>query len=202
MLKAVNFPMNTLERLFPRARVEILRALFETDAEIHVRELTRRTRLSLGAVQRELGNLSEAEIVSSRRDGNRQYFRANKEQPIYPELRDIFVKCDRAADVLKNALAKLPGIKIAFVFGSLASRGEKSSSDVDVMIIGNVGLRKLAGVLRPASERLRREINPYAISPESWVKRLREQDTFITRVNGETKIFIKGDEHGLKGLGR
>lgn len=195
--------MKTLEALFPKVRIQVLRLLLRNaDAEIHLRELTRQSGLSLGVVQREMANLHSVEIVSSRRDGNRQYFQANKKHPIYRELRGIFEKCSGAADVLMEELEGTKGIQIAFIFGSVANQHERAESDLDLMIIGRVGLRSIASQLRMAGERLGRVVNPYVLDPQTWVKRLNEGDAFITAVSNGGKIFLKGDEHGIKQLGK
>ena len=70
--------MSTLLDLFPKTRAEILRLLFETgDQEIHLRDLARLASLSPAALQKELTSLASKELVLTRRDGNRLYYRAN-----------------------------------------------------------------------------------------------------------------------------
>jgi DNA-binding transcriptional ArsR family regulator len=195
--------MKVLQSIFPQARIEVLQnLLLNPEHGIYLREITRQSGLSLGAVQHELANLVAAELITTYKDGNRQYYKANREHPIYSDLREIFIKCDYASDVLKEALSGVVGVRIAFIFGSVAKKTEKARSDLDVMIIGSVGLRTLAGVLRPVSERLQREVNPYVLSPQTWRERLKTGDNFISTVEHDEKIFIKGDQNGLKRLGK
>ena len=119
--------MKTIDAIFPKVRAEVLRNLFaREDEELHLREIVRRSGLNLRTVQRELASLTETEVLVSRRDGNRQYFRANKVNPIYPELRGIVLKDNAIADLLRHALKDASGIEVAFVFGSVASRSEKA----------------------------------------------------------------------------
>lgn len=195
--------MNPLNALFPKTKAKVLTVLLrDSDKEIHFRELARQTGLGVGPVQRELSNLLKAEIVSSRRDGNRQYYRANKDHPIYHDLRNVFLKCDGAADLLREALIGIPGIRVAFIFGSMAKQTEKATSDLDVMVIGSCGLRTLVPALRPVGDAMQREVNPYTITPQSWEKRLSEKDAFITGVNEGAKTFIIGNQNELEGMGR
>ena len=194
--------MNSLNALFPKAKSKVLNVLLrDAEKEIHFRELTRQTGLGVGPVQRELGNLVKSEIVSSRKDGNRQYYRANKNHPIYQDLRNIFLKCDGAADLVRGALDGMPGIRVAFIFGSIAKQSEKATSDLDVMVIGSCGLRALIPALRPVTEALQREVNPYVLSPQTWKKRLADKDAFIMEVNQDARIFIKGSQNELEGMG-
>jgi len=70
--------MGLLETLFPQVRAEVLRLLFADAArEIHLRKLTLRSGLSLGTLQTEVEKLCTADLLLSRRDGNRRCFRAN-----------------------------------------------------------------------------------------------------------------------------
>jgi len=195
--------MNVLSKLFPAARMEIMKVLFSPkDAELHVREIQRRTNLTLGNVQKELKNLLEAELVVSRRDGNRLYFTANKEHPLFAELRGMIIKSDSLPDVIRETLRKVKGIKVAFVFGSIAKKVERASSDIDLMVIGTVGLRSIISALSGLSEKFQREINPYTISPEDFTLRLHKKDVFISNVMIETQIFVKVTQHELEAMAR
>jgi DNA-binding transcriptional ArsR family regulator len=66
--------------LSSRVRAEIFRLLFGLhEKELHVRELERRSGLSLGTVRQELKKLLRWDLVRARRDGNRLCYRANEE---------------------------------------------------------------------------------------------------------------------------
>lgn len=90
--------MDLLPVLFPQVRAEVLRLLFaDASAELHLRELTRRSGLALGTLQTELAKLSAAQLVVSERDGNRRYYRANAAHPIFPVLRQLVLQATGAA---------------------------------------------------------------------------------------------------------
>jgi DNA-binding transcriptional ArsR family regulator len=195
--------MKTIDAIFSKARAEVLRNLFrDGDTELHLREIARRSGLTLHAIQKELASLTAAEIVVSRRDGNRQYFKANKANPIYPELRGIVQKDNAIADLIAEALQNAPGIEVAFIYGSVASHNEKAASDVDLFVIGAIGLRELVPLLRPVSEKIRREINPYNTTAESWRQKLSAHDAFINNVASGAKIFVKGNQDDLERLAK
>jgi DNA-binding transcriptional ArsR family regulator len=195
--------MNTIDALFSKTRAEVLRILFsQEETELYLREIVRRSGVTLHAVQRELAGLVAAELIVSRRDGNRQYFKANKANPIYPELRGIVQKDNAIADLLAQALKDARGIDVAFIYGSVAGRTQKASSDVDLFVIGEIGLRELVPLLTPVSERIRREINPYNLSRESWRQKLSTQNAFANSVASGPKIFVKGTADDLEGLAK
>ena len=193
--------MNALDVLFSKGRAEIFRQLFVQGAsEFYLRELTRLTGLNLRTIQRELALLAEAELVLVRRDGNRVYYRANRAHPLFPELCGMVLKSDRAAEVLQSALRELPGIDVAFLFGSVARRSEKAGSDIDLFLIGEAGLRSVVPALNEAGRILNREINPYNISADSWRKKLAANDIFLQNVANGEKVFVKGSPDDLERL--
>jgi predicted nucleotidyltransferase len=194
--------MNVLaEILSSKIRAEIFRLLFGTSAEeLHMREIERRSGYAIGTIQTELKKLLRLDLVKKRKDGNRLYYRANKEHPLYPDIRSLILKTIGLGDILKDALRQDSDISIAFVFGSIARHEETAGSDVDLMVIGKLGLRKLTGMLSGVTEHIGREINPYVLSVNEFVKRKTNREHFITQVLEAPKIFIIGNANDLESM--
>jgi predicted nucleotidyltransferase len=189
------------EILSSKVRAEIFRALFGLNtSELHLRELERYTGCAVGTVQTEMKKLTRLDLVIKRRDGNRLYYRANREHPLYPEIRGMVVKTIGVVDVLREALEKCPEIVIAFVFGSVAAKQEKASSDIDLMVIGSVGLRKVTGILTEKAAMVNREINPHVIEVAEFARRRAEKEHFVMQVLNLPKLFIIGSENELENL--
>jgi len=75
--------MSLPEFMFPQGRAEVLRHLFAAASrELHLRDLTRQTGMGLGTVQGELKKLSSSELVTSRREGNRRYYRGGADRDL------------------------------------------------------------------------------------------------------------------------
>ena len=195
--------MNILAQILSsKVRAEIFRILFGLlDDPLHMREIERRSGFTTGTVQQELKKLSSLDLVKKRRDGNRVYYQARKEHPLYPEIHGLVLKTNGMADLFRESLIREPQIKTAFVFGSIASHNEKAASDVDLMVIGKISLRKLTQVLMGLSEKIGREINPHVLSQEEFNKRKSAKDHFVTQVIESPKIFISGNENDLKSMG-
>ena len=126
--------MGTLsDILSSRVRAEIFRLLFGLDEkEVHLREMERQASLSLGTIRQDLQKLVKLDLVTSRRDGNRLYYRANTGHPLYPDIRKLVLKTAGLVEIFKSVLDR-DGVEVAFVFGSLASSRERAASDVDLM---------------------------------------------------------------------
>jgi predicted nucleotidyltransferase len=193
--------MSLLPILFPQVRAEVLRLLFaDGSRELHLRDLTRQSGLGLGTVQGELEKLSSADLVTSRRDGNRRYYRANISHPLFSDLQQLVLKTSGLREVLADALRRVKGIEVAFVFGSLAAGGGRAASDIDLFVIGDAGLRALSPALRHAADVMGREINPVTMTVAEFRKR-RAKDPFVLDVLGKEKLFVRGGADELERLG-
>ncbi len=194
--------MNVLSKILSsKIRSEIFCLLFGiSNQELHMREIERRTGYAIGTIQAELKKLSGLDLILKRKDGNRLYYRANQEHPLYPEIRSLVLKTDGLVNIFQAALVHNSKIFIAFVFGSVARHDENAKSDVDLMVIGDIGLRQLSKILSHTPEQIGREINPHILSIKEFKKRITNQDHFITQIIKEPKIFIKGNEDELRAM--
>jgi uncharacterized protein len=194
--------MGTLsDILSSRVRAEIFRLLFGLDEkELHLREMERQAGLSLGTIRQDLQKLVKLDLVTTHRDGNRLYNRANTENPLYPEIRNLVLKTAGLVEILKSVLDR-EGVRVAFVFGSLAINKERAASDVDLMVIGNIGLRTLSKWLSGVSDQIGREINPVIWSEEEFSRRMQKGDHFLSSVLESPKLFIIGSENDLAAIG-
>lgn len=182
-------------------RAEILRLLFaDPSQQFHLRELSRHAGLALRTIQQEVAKLARADLLVARRDGNRLYYRANTAHPIFPDLQGIALKTTGLREQLAAALEGLPGLELAFVFGSSASGRTVAGSDVDLLVVGPVGLRALAPRLRPLTSTLGREVNPHVLTRRTLATKVRSGDAFMANVLAAPKIWIKGDARELASL--
>ena len=195
--------MSTLSGILSsRVRAEIFRLLFGlNEKELHMREMERQAALSLGTIRQDLQKLVKLDLVKARRDSNRLYYRANTDHPLFPEIRNLVLKTAGLVEVIKSALDR-EGIEVAFIFGSLARSKERAASDVDLMVIGTIGLRSLSNRLAGVSEQIGREINPHALSIEEFRRRKQNGNHFLSNVIESPKLFIIGSENDLETMGR
>jgi DNA-binding transcriptional ArsR family regulator len=194
--------MDTLAALLgSRTRAEIFRLLFQRlDAELYLRELQRRSGVSIRPIQQELNKLSKIGLVNLRHDGNRTYYSANASHPLAPEIRGLVEKTSGVPAILEAALTG-DGVEIAFIFGSVAAGTARPASDLDLFLIGEVGLRRAVKSLSTAVARIGREINPHVMTREEFSRKLRRGDHFVSSVMRSKKTFVIGNEDELTRLG-
>ncbi len=189
--------------LFGDTRRAILALLYgHAEEQFYLRDLVRRTETGLGAAQRELKQLTEAGLVLRVRRGNQVYYQANSSNPIFPELKGILTKTAGIRDVIEQALKPVADrVRVAFIFGSVAKGAEKASSDIDILVIGEVGFAEVVSSLNMVETKLGREINPTVYPPSEYAAKLKQKYHFLSTVLRQKKIFVIGDEHELRGVG-
>ena len=197
-------PDRIAETLFGKARRRILGLLYvRPDEAFYLRQIARLTDLSVGAVQYELAALTEAAVVTREEIGNQVHFQANPVCLVFDDLRRIMEKTTGLADHVRAALAPMAEegkLTHAFIYGSVASGNQSSTSDVDLMVIGDVKLREIAPVLRPVQDRIAREINPSVYTLDEFTKRVASEDHFIGSVLRGPRITLVGSDDELDDL--
>jgi predicted nucleotidyltransferase len=173
------------------------------DESFYLRQIARITGAGMGALQRELKQLSEAGIIQRNEIGQQTFFKANADCPVFHELRNLIIKTFGVADVVRKALSPLADkIELAFIFGSIVSGEFKQSSDLDVMVIGKIEFAEIVSALTPVQETLAREINPSVYPPEEFRSKLAGKHHFLKTVLNAPKIFLIGNENELEELAR
>ena len=184
----------SIDALFPRTRQAILAVTFsDPERWWYMRELARHLGRTPSSLQRELAGLVHGGILLQKREGKQIYFQAAKNLPIFQELQGLVLKTVGLVDVVHDALKPLANrIRWAFIYGSMARSEERSSSDVDLMIVGDVGLADVSTPLRKAERRLNRAVNPTTYTVDELSGRVKSNHHFITAVLRAQKLFVLG----------
>jgi predicted nucleotidyltransferase len=183
----------------PNIRQKLLAAtVLHPDKSWYLRELAEFLDVTPSSIQRELANLTKAGILKKTINGNRSYFNANKDCPIFPELKGVLVKTVGIVEVLRDCLKPFSKhTSAAFVYGSMASGTETSESDVDLFIVGEVKLSELAARLRVVENKIHRAVNPVVFSVKEIRQKLKEKQHFIETVHKAKKLFLMGEDSEL-----
>lgn len=185
-----------IDCLFPKIRQTVLATtLLAPERGWYMRELAARVGVTSSSLQRELDGLTKAGILKRTTSGNRTYFQADRESPLFPELQGLLKKTVGGADEIKRALEPLAAqIEVAFIYGSFATQTEvRNSSDIDLMVIGEVTGRGLTDALAPAERALGREINLTLYTSAEFKSKLAQGNHFLTTVAASAKLPIIGD---------
>jgi predicted nucleotidyltransferase len=192
--------MSLADALFPKTRQRVLGLLFSApERELYMREIARMTGVTVSAIQRELDQLSHAGILLESKRGNQRVFRANPECPLYEELVGFAIKTYGIADLLREAIRPFHPQQ-AFIFGSIANKTDRASSDVDVLVVGDdLDYSGLMNASLDLQQRIGRMISVKVFRTDEFRREAEKIDSFVTRIGAEPIIeLIKGDDHGVK----
>jgi len=191
-----------LEALFPKVRQGVLAAtLSQPEKWWYLSELADRLATAPSSLQRELSSLVASGILAHRREGTRTYYRAETQSPVFSDLHHLFEKTSGVIPTLDQMLRPFhKKICSAFVYGSIARGRERATSDVDVIVIGEVGLAEMAPALRKTEARLGREINTTVYSAQEFREKIRARDHFLTAVVKGPKRYVAGGPSDLDKL--
>ncbi len=193
---------SSLEALFATPTLAKLLAVFalEPDRRFYQKELVSSVDSSLYLVQRELKRLERTGLISRTPRGRQVEYVANPSHPAFSGLREALLNTLALADRLRMALKDVEGVRLAFVFGSLARGDEGPDSDIDLLVVGDLGLRQVATRVVPLLRDTGREPNIVVLSHAEVSERTKKGDSFLKAVLNEPKIWIRGNERELATL--
>ena len=184
-----------------KVRKKILELFFSNLKEMyHVRGIVREVGEEINAVRRELMRLEKVGVLKKEPRGNRVYYWARNDYPLYGDLLAVVAKSvGLGADIVNNR-GKIG--KLSFVmFSGRFSRGKekKHEDDVDILVIGNVILPELATLIRTQESKSGKEINYTVMSREEFDFRKKRRDPFLLGILAGSRVMIIGDEEELVG---
>ena len=192
------------DALFTKTQQRVLGLLFgKPDKTFYLNEIVRLAEVGKGSVNRELGSMLEAGLLTRNRIGNQSHFQANKQCPIFEELSGIVHKTFGIVEVIRHALLPLNGqIDYAFVYGSIAKGEENAGSDIDLMVVTEaLTYGDVMNVLIDIEKTIGRPVNPSIYTARQIRDKLNSRNAFITRVLKQDKLWIKGDQDDIKRAG-
>jgi predicted nucleotidyltransferase len=191
-----------MDLLFPGARQRVLATLLLHPGEgFHLRELARLAGSHAGTLARELEKLVATGLVQRQARGNQVVYRADPRYPLYPELSAMFRKTHGVAALLRETLAPVAAqVRLALLFGSMARGTHTASSDVDVLVVGDIAFGALVQSLHPAQQALGREINPVLYTAGEFRTRMSEGGAFAQALRSPSNVLLIGDADELAEL--
>ncbi|MBV9889208.1 MAG: helix-turn-helix domain-containing protein [Acidobacteria bacterium] len=189
-----------LEALFPAVRQGILAAtLLSPDKSWYLSELAAHLNTSPSSLQRELEALARSGILTRREDGRRTYYKADTDSPVFGELHALLSKTAGIVPVLKDELAGFRNrVQWAAIYGSVARGEERTDSDIDLLVVGSVGMADLVPSLRRIEQRFGREVNVTHYSADEFRAKRAAPDHFLNSVLKGKLITIAGSLDDLE----
>ena len=184
------------DALFTGTQKKVLFLLYgQPHRSFYIKEILRLTGMGVATIKSELDRMLEAGILTMTRIGNQHHYQANPQCPVYSELLGIVTKTFGVTGAIRQALEPLADkINCAFVFGSIASGKASATSDIDLIVIGELSFAEVVGALYPIQDVLGREINPKIYHLDEWRLLKSKNDSFVGEVLAKPRLEVIGDK--------
>jgi len=187
-------PATALLRLIDGSATRAVLGVFmrEPDRAVHQREVARRAGVGLRSAQIALERLESLGLIGSERDGNRRYYRAERTPP-FEELRALLSRDVGLPATVLRVLAGVSGrIVRAFIFGSVAAGSDTVSSDIDLLVVGDLSKDELVAPIAEAQRELGREIDVVLYRPSDFASKREQRNHFVAAVLAGPRIDLIG----------
>ncbi|MFP4527736.1 MAG: winged helix-turn-helix domain-containing protein [Candidatus Kapaibacterium sp.] len=151
-----------------KTRIKLLLKFFlNTDTKGYLNSLAKEFGESTNAVRLELNRLSKAGLLEADADGRTKVYRANKKNPLFPEINTL-VRKYLGIDIVEEVLNKLGNVEAAYITGDYA-RGADSGV-IDLVIVGDINRNYLFQLIDITEENIKRKIRPLILSSEEFAE--------------------------------
>lgn len=185
-------------------RFRALRALFaEPGRGFGQRELAAEAGIDPGGVARLLKRWVAVGLVTRRHQDGLPRYCASADPALKP-LVALMLQDSVLVNTLREALAPVPGVVVALVFGSVARGEAVAGSDVDVLVLGQASELKVNAALKPAGRSLGRAVHATAYTIDSFMEQVRGGESFAQDIVHGPRIALVGsfENDVLSGAGR
>jgi len=190
-----------LKRLFvSQVRLDILKLfLLKSEVKHHVREITRQVGAEINAVRRELDNLRALGMLEREPQKNRLVYSLRNDSPHLMEVLGLLVKEDGLGRALVQGRG-LGEIKFAFLSVPFLMGRKSTPEDIDLLIVGQVPVRKVADLVKSEEKRRNREINYAVLSDREFKELKKRRDPLILDALLQPKVILTPRSHEFLAL--
>jgi hypothetical protein len=163
----------------------LLKFFFNSETKSYLRSLEKEFGESSNAIRVELNRFEEAGMLKSEHIGNRKYFQANTNHPLYNDINSIIKKFIGIDQIVDRITSKIGDLEAAYVTGDFAKGHD--SGIIDLVLVGNdLDKDYISRLVGKSQELIDRKIR-YIVLDESQMKQLFE--------NQPALLIWKNDEN-------
>lgn len=190
-----------------KTRVKLLHLFLNNPGKaFYVREITRLIDEQINSVRRELANMLEVGIITSKNTDNKLYYEVNQRYEFYPPFRVMFADQKAAGGHAKvsggddatewqNAARRLTAARVVVIAGSLVNG---SASRVDLLVVGDVPQKKVDALVAEIESTEGRELAYSTVSYDEFYYRLSVRDKFISDILASKHVVLVDVDDILK----
>ncbi|VFQ47306.1 winged helix-turn-helix domain-containing protein [Desulfoluna butyratoxydans] len=150
-----------------KTRIKLLvRLFFNPDTHSYLRELASEFGLSTNAVREELNQLSQADLLTSSKNGRQIHYAANRNHPLFPELRSMVRKAIGVDQIIDSVVTRLGDLEAAYLIDDYAEG--KDTGIIDLVLVGDIDPYHLNDLSRKTERYINRKLRSLVLSREEF----------------------------------
>jgi predicted transcriptional regulator len=165
-----------------KTRIKLLvRFFFNPMTRSYLRELAKELNVSTNAVREELNQLTKTNLLKSEKNGRNVYYRANRDHPLFPELKSMVSKVMGIDQVIDSIVNRLGDLEAAYLLDDYAEG--KDTGIIDLLLVGNIDQYHLNDLSRKTERYIKRKIRSLVLSREEF-------DELLPKLEERSRILI------------
>ncbi len=150
-----------------KTRIKLLvRLFFNPETRSYLRELSKEFNVSTNSVREELNQLTRTKLLNSEKNGRHVYYMANKEHPLFPELKSMVAKVMGIDQVIDGIVNRLGDLEQAYLIDDYAEG--KDTGIIDLLLVGNINQYHLNDLSRKTERYIKRKIRSLVVSDREY----------------------------------
>lgn len=140
-----------------KTRIKLLLKFFlNSSNQSYLRGLESEFGESTNGIRLELNKLEEAGLLTTKIDGNKKFFQANVNHPLFKDIHNILLKFTGLDKVIDKVIENLGQLQHVFLVGQLAKG--LSSEVIDLVFVGDIDKNYLFNVVQKVEANLNKKI--------------------------------------------
>jgi len=161
-----------------KTRVKLLLKFFlNPQNSAYLRGLSEELEESTNAVRLELNRLESANMLNSRKAGNKKMFSVNKSHPLFKDVNQIVRKYLGIDIIIENIIKGLGEPTKIFLTGDLAEG--RNSDLVDIILVGIINKNYLTEVVEKTEKLIERKIRYIAYTESEFSERRQNKNQLL-----------------------
>ncbi|MBU5678751.1 MAG: nucleotidyltransferase domain-containing protein [Candidatus Aenigmatarchaeota archaeon] len=182
-------------------KIEILEKIY-LNPGIHLREIARRTGLSIPAVKNHIDKFLREKVITKKKEGrNVKFFINFKSRKIIPYLSEVETfRLEKLPERVGNAVVDLLSILenkplVTIIFGSYAKDDYTKESDLDILLVFNKIDREIEEKTKLICSRYYLKVRPVYLSWKEFKEKFFDTKNVFMREIRENKLIVNGIEY-------
>ena len=150
-----------------KTRIKLLiRFFFNPETRSYLRELAKEFNVSTNAVREELNQLTSTKLLTSEKSGRQVFYMANRDHPLFPELKSMVSKVIGVDQVIDSIVTRLGDLERAYLIDDYAQG--KDTGILDLLLVGDVDQYHLNDLSRKTERYIKRKIRSLVLTRDEY----------------------------------